>query len=101
MPKSRVGAAISREARVELGKLPGHIRRQMIVAIDALEKNPRPSGSRPLALEREPREVRRLRLGKWRIIYLVVDEQPLILAVRQRPPYDYDDLEALLPPRGM
>ncbi|MGQ9682523.1 MAG: type II toxin-antitoxin system RelE family toxin, partial [Anaerolineae bacterium] len=43
-------------------------------------------------------EARRLRLERWRIVYVVTeDDQTVdILAVRKRPPYDYGDLAALL-----
>ena len=40
-------------------------------------------------------EIRRLRISKWRIVYLVMDDQPIILGIRQRPPYDYSDIESL------
>jgi mRNA interferase RelE/StbE len=68
----------------------------MITAIDELEKRPRPANSRRLALAEEQREARRLRLGYWRVIYLMIDERPLVLAIRRRPPYDYSDLESLI-----
>jgi mRNA-degrading endonuclease RelE of RelBE toxin-antitoxin system len=67
----------------------------MIVAIDALEENPRPARSKRLEVEGESREIRRLRLDKWRVIYLVLEEQPIILAIRKRPPYNYEDLKTL------
>lgn len=43
-------------------------------------------------------EVRRLRLERWRVVYLVDEEwsEVGILAVRKRPPYDYNDLTELL-----
>jgi mRNA interferase RelE/StbE len=95
-PKSKPGADLSRTARDDLKRLPGNVYRQMVVAIDGLEQNPRPPGSKRLALVDERCEARRLRLGHWRIIYLVVEGRALILAIRRRPPYDYDDLEALI-----
>jgi mRNA-degrading endonuclease RelE of RelBE toxin-antitoxin system len=87
---------LSRTAWDDLKRLPGNVRRQVIKAIDGLEQNARPTESKELALVDDQREVRRLRLGHWRIIYLIVDEQPLILALRRRPPYDYSDLRLLL-----
>jgi len=68
----------------------------LISAIDEIAKNPRPHNSKPLILEGEVTEIRRLRLGKWRILYLLVEERPLILAIRKRPPYDYGDLQNLV-----
>jgi hypothetical protein len=70
--------------------------------MDALGTEPRPARSRRLRLpEPSPApgwEVRRIRVEDWRIVYAVSDErrQVAALAVRRRPPYDYDDLEALL-----
>jgi mRNA interferase RelE/StbE len=43
-------------------------------------------------------EVRRLRLDRWRVVY-AVDESwqiVIVLAIRQRPPYDYEDLDRLI-----
>ncbi len=43
-------------------------------------------------------EVRRLRLEQWRVIY-IIDEawtEVGVLAVRKRPPYNYEDLAVLL-----
>jgi mRNA-degrading endonuclease RelE of RelBE toxin-antitoxin system len=96
MPKSKPHAAIHYDALVELKRLSGNIRRRMIVAIDTLEENPRPARSKRLEIEGENREIRRLRLDKWRVIYLVLEEQPIILAIRKRPPYNYEDLKNLL-----
>jgi mRNA interferase RelE/StbE len=43
-------------------------------------------------------EARRIRLDRWRIIYVIDRDwsEIGILAVRERPPYDYDDLADLL-----
>ena len=68
----------------------------MIRAVDALARNPRPPASKRLTIPHESIEIRRYRLGHWRIVYSVVEEQPLILAIRRRPPYDYEDLKQLL-----
>lgn len=68
----------------------------MIIAIDGLEIHSRPPQSKILEIKDEPREIRRLRLGKWRIIYAIIEEQPIILGVRRRPPYDYQDIQRML-----
>ena len=99
MIKSKPRATVSPDAQVDLKRLPGNIRRRMIVAIDALEVNPRPARSRQLTIEEDSREIRRLRLDKWRVIYLVLEEQPIILAIRKRPPYNYEDLKYLIEER--
>jgi mRNA interferase RelE/StbE len=43
-------------------------------------------------------ELRRIRLDRWRVIYVVDEEltQVGVLAIRKRPPYDYKDLPELL-----
>ena len=80
----------------DLKHLPGSMRRQIIKAIDGLEQDSRPAESKQLDLASDQHELRRLRLGHWRIVYLIVDEQPLVLAIRRRPPYDYTDLTSLI-----
>jgi mRNA interferase RelE/StbE len=43
-------------------------------------------------------ELRRIRMDPWRVVYVVSDAEAWVwvLAVRKRPPYDYEDLEELL-----
>ncbi len=96
MPKSKPRAVLNPDAQTDLKRLPGNIRRRMIVEIDNLEKDPRPRRSKQLIIKGEKREIRRLRLDKWRVIYLVMEEQPVILAIRKRPPYNYEDLKDLV-----
>jgi len=70
----------------------------------ALEQEPRPHNSQPLdtaeaGIELEPGvELCRIRIASWRIVYLVEEEWNLlsVLAVRKRPPYQYDDLDGLM-----
>lgn len=82
-------------------KLPGNVRQRVKRAIDGLAHDARPSGSKQLDVadtEDIGREVRRLRIDNWRIIYLITESEKLVdvVAVRKRPPYDYGDLEQLL-----
>src|SRR5262245_54189530 len=86
----------------EIAALPGHMRQRVRRAVSNLRETPRPPHSRPLDraddVQLEGIEARRLRLDTWRIVY-VVDEQweiITVLAVRKRPPYNYDDLHELL-----
>jgi|GEM_PF-2828116 mRNA-degrading endonuclease RelE of RelBE toxin-antitoxin system len=74
MPKSKPRAVLSPDAQVDLKRLPGNIRRRMIVEIDNLERDSRPARSKQLNIDEEKREIRRLRLDKWRVIYLVLEE---------------------------
>lgn len=90
---------IKDEAKAEVRSLPGHIRQRVQRAIQELSLQPRP----PYSLQMTPPveldfELRRLRLDQWRVIY-IVDEtwfEVGVLAVRKRPPYDYQDLPGLL-----
>jgi mRNA interferase RelE/StbE len=89
-------------ALAEIDALPGHIRQRVRRAVSELRQAPRPAQSRTLEVSEEAKidgvEARRLRLDHWRIIY-VVDEQwesIVVLAVRKRPPYNYEDLRDLL-----
>lgn len=89
-------------ARDEIVKLPGNVRQRVRRIISDLGETPRPNNSRALDVSDDLRiehvEVRRLRLAQWRIVYTIDEEWDLvtILAVRKRPPYNYDDLQALI-----
>lgn len=95
---------IARSARDEIRRLPGNMRQRMIRLLREFEQSPRPPNS--TALNRAKLELpddlavepRRLRLESWRIVYVVDDEAQsvLVLAVRKRPPYQYEDLNDLL-----
>jgi len=82
-------------------RLPGNVRQRIKYAIDELADAPRPTQSKKLDvadLEDSGREVRRVRLDNWRIVYVVSDGEAMVdvVAVRKRPPYDYGDLAELL-----
>jgi mRNA interferase RelE/StbE len=102
----------------EARDLPGHLRQRVRRAIAALADEPRPTESKALVHPRhedlastqtqaarpegEPpeldRELRRIRLERWRIVYAITESDQAIdvLTIRKRPPYDYGDLERLL-----
>ena len=82
----------------EVKDLPGHMRQRVKRAIDDLASNPRPPDGKALELPNFDYNVWRLRLDKWRIVYLITEADHIIdvLAVRKRPPYDYGDLEKLM-----
>jgi mRNA interferase RelE/StbE len=96
MPKSKPQAFLFPNAWDEFNRLTGSVRRQIIRAVDDIAENPRPPASKRLDIPNETTEIRRYSLGHWRIIYAVDDERPLVLAIRRRPPYNYEDLEKLL-----
>ena len=79
------------------------MRQRVRRAIDALADQPYPSQSKRLEFpDNLDNSLCRLRLDKWRIVYLVADADHTvdILAVRKRPPYDYGDLQGLLAQLG-
>lgn len=82
----------------ELQELPGHMRQRIRRAISNLAYFPRPDDSAALTLPNIALEVRRIRLDRWRIIYIVTDQDCVVdvVAIRKRPPYDYGDLAQLL-----
>jgi mRNA interferase RelE/StbE len=86
----------------ERKRLPGYVRQRIKRAFDSLVDDPRPPGSQALdvtGLDVPPGvELCRLRMDQWRVIYGVDDDKHWvwILAVRQRPPYDYKDLDDLV-----
>ena len=83
-------------------RLPGRFRQRAKQAIVALSDDPRPPKSRPLDVSDldmpSDVELRRIRMDPWRMVYAVNDAEAWVwvLAVRKRPPYDYEDLEELL-----
>jgi mRNA-degrading endonuclease RelE of RelBE toxin-antitoxin system len=89
-------------AREEIKNLPGHIRQRIRRVVKALGSEPRPHHSRVLDAPEEilssGLETRRIRLEKWRVIYVIDAEWDIVtvLAIRKRPPYDYSDLPELL-----
>ena len=95
---SRYKVYIIPRAWVEVKDLPGHMRQRVRQAISELADDPRPPHSRELDAPDVKRELRRLRLDRWRVVYAITeaDNAVDVLAVRKRPPYDYGDLTKLL-----
>ena len=89
---------VSATALEEAKRCPGHVRQRIKQAFRALANTPRPSDSKSLDWPITAYEARRLRIGDWRIIYAVNDQDHWVevVAVRKRPPYDYGDLAQLL-----
>jgi mRNA interferase RelE/StbE len=71
-----------RSAEKEMNRLPGTVHTRLSKRILSLEDNPRPRGVRKLS----GREEYRLRVGDYRILYLIDDRNNLvtILAVGHR-----------------
>lgn len=83
-------------------ELPGNLRQRVRRLIDALANTPRPAESQPLDVADivlpSTIELRRIRIERWRIVYAVCDADNWVwlLAIRRRPPYDYEDLPDLV-----
>ena len=82
----------------ELQRLPGNIKHRVRKAIDDLSGEPHPAASKRLEQAAGTAALFRLRIDNWRIVYAVHTDARLIrvVAVRKRPPYDYQDLATLL-----
>ncbi len=95
---------VTEQARKEIRLLPGNMRQRVLRTLQSLQHEPRPSSSRALDMTDLEFEVahdvtlQRIRLDAWRIVYLIEEEAKFIsiLAIRKRPPYQYDDLIELL-----
>lgn len=86
------------QAWQEMKVLPGNMRQRIRRLIDALPNEPIPQRSKELRITADGVVLYRLRLDRWRLIYAIDQNLQLIqvLAIRKRPPYNYDDLDALL-----
>jgi mRNA interferase RelE/StbE len=80
-------------------KLPGNLRQRIKRLLNEFADVAKPSNSRALnvaGLDIPPEiEIRRVRLDRWRIVYAVNETEKWVwvLQIRQRPPYDYEDLQ--------
>jgi mRNA interferase RelE/StbE len=90
-------------ARREIRQLPGNMRQLIFREIQSLARETKPYSSKTLRSTKNFRvpaglEIRRIRIEQWRIVYAIEKELDLVtvLAVRKRPPYQYDDLTGLL-----
>jgi mRNA interferase RelE/StbE len=72
--------AIERAAQKSLAKISPPHRARIIRAIEALATDPRPAGVKKL----RQREAWRLRVGTYRVIYEIHEDEVLVLVVRVR-----------------
>ena len=87
------------QASKEIDRLPGHVRQRVRRAVIGLRDDPKPADGIQLNFDLgAERELWRLRLDTWRVVYLIDHEwgRVYVLAVRKRPPYQYEDLTSLL-----
>jgi mRNA interferase RelE/StbE len=94
---------VTNAARREIRNLPGNVRQVIFRGIQALENEAHPPSSKGMKSTKNfkiPKglELRRIRMDRWRIVYVIEGDLSLVtvLTVRKRPPYQYEDLEELL-----
>ena len=73
MPDYRITFASS--ATREMARLPRQAQERIAQAIDRLPKNPRPRGVEKLT---GYRDLYRIRVGRYRVVYQIVDSERLI-----------------------
>jgi mRNA interferase RelE/StbE len=73
---------IQRRAEKALQRLPKNLVRRLWVDIRGLSKNPRPEGCKKLTGYKDRY---RVRVGDWRIIYQVDDDQLIVLVLEIAP----------------
>ena len=66
-------------AQRELRKLDSSVRRRVRAAIDALAEDPRPNGCKKIS---GFETLWRIRIGDYRVVYDVIDEQVIVTVVR-------------------
>jgi len=73
----------ARSARKELQNLDPQVARRILRQLEALVKNPRPSG---VAKLEGASDLWRIRVGDWRVVYRILDRERLVdvIAVRHR-----------------
>ena len=90
--------------RREIRELPGNMRQRILRLLKELREEPRPNISQRLDTAKLGTELEssvglyRIRIESWRVVYVVEEELRLltVLAIRKRPPYQYDDLYQLI-----
>ena len=70
---------LSSRAERAFRNLPAETQRRLVPAIQALGQNPRPSGCKKLSAEGS---VWRIRVGDYRIVYHIRDDELLVLVVK-------------------
>ena len=72
---------IERRALREIARLPWRDQERIEAAIDGLTDDPRPRGCQPVKATADPGTYR-LRVGDYRIIYVVLDGDQMIIVAR-------------------
>jgi mRNA interferase RelE/StbE len=79
IPPTEYRIQFAPSASHQLGRLPRIVQRRIAMRIDQLAINPRPRGSIKLAGEDD---LYRIRVGKYRVIYVIHDDQLIVLVLR-------------------
>ena len=82
MANSEWRIVMERQPEKTLRRLPQNIGRRIDRAILALTENPHPNNSKKLI---GYDNLYRIRIGSWRVIYAIEDEQLIILVIRIAP----------------
>jgi mRNA interferase RelE/StbE len=82
-PKWRV--LISQRAKRMLRRLPKPLKQRLAQTFDDLAHNPRPPGCKKLS---GGDQLYRVRVGDWRVIYAIEDEQLIVLIITLGPRQD-------------
>lgn len=77
----RYSVQFERDAERELRRLPSEIRERMLRAAEELAAEPRPRGCKKL---KGYPERYRIRVGDYRLVYDIRDQQLVVLVVRAR-----------------
>ena len=83
---------VTKPAQRELHKLSDKEFDRIVPAIRSLRENPRPKGSRKIR-----RNIHRIRVGDWRIIYAVFDKDRLVIIgkIARRSERTYNKLDEM------
>jgi mRNA interferase RelE/StbE len=73
------GILIKPAAEKEMDRLSRQIRRRLVDALEGLRHDPRPRGAVKLAGEED---LWRIRVGPYRVVYAIHDDELLVLIVR-------------------
>lgn len=73
---------LSADADKTFRKLPPDLRRRILTKLHDLENDPRPRGCRKLV---GYEDLYRLRVGSWRIVYSVFDDEVLVVVIEITP----------------
>ncbi|MCI0639239.1 MAG: type II toxin-antitoxin system RelE/ParE family toxin [Gemmataceae bacterium] len=71
----------ARSARKDLEALPAQTQERILDAIETLEQDPRPSGCKKL---KGTKNTFRIRVGDYRVIYEIQDDEIVVFIVRIR-----------------